>query len=229
MRIFALITARGGSKGIPGKNIKLLAGKPLIAWTIQAALESSIFDRTIVSTDDDNISQICSKLGAEVPFKRPDELAQDDSPHIDAVVHAIEWLNHNCNYYPEYVMLLQPTSPLRTVEDIKNAIELLIKNNADSIISVSPTTVHPYLMKQINEEGLLLDFVEKPESYLPRQLHPPVYHVNGAIYLIKTDIILQQRTFSPENTFPYLMPMERSLDIDTLWDFYLGNLILQDR
>lgn len=227
--ILGIITARGGSKGISGKNIKPLAGKPLINWTIQAALESSVLNRVIVSTDDDKIAQICRDYGAEVPFIRPDELAQDDSPHIDVVVHAIEWMKNQNDYYPEYIMLLQPTSPLRTNEDIKNAVELVIKHNADSIISVSSTPVHPYLMKQINEEGMLSDFVEKREGYLPRQMHPQVYYVNGAIYLTKTEVILEKRTFYPDSTYPYKMPIERSLDIDTTWDFYLGSLILRDK
>lgn len=229
MELVALITARGGSKSIPEKNIKLLAGKPLIAWTIQAALESSVFNRVIVSTNDDKITQSSLEYGAEVPFVRPGELALDNSPHIDVVSHAIEWLNNNRNYYPEWIMLLQPTSPLRTTEDITNAIDLSIKYNADSIISVSIPPVHPYLIKQIKQDGKLSDFIEKPKGYLPRQLHPEVHFVNGAIYLTKSEIIMNEKTFYPEKTFPYRMPVDRSLDIDTPWDFYLANLIMHDK
>jgi len=229
MNICALITARSGSKGVPGKNIKTLAKKPLIAWTIQSAHESSVFDRIIISTDDEEIAKISRFYEAEVPFKRPRKLAMDDSPHIDVVAHAIEWLHNKNNYYPEYVMLLQPTSPLRTDEDIKNAVEIAKKHKAASVISVSPTPVHPYLMKEINEKGILSSFVEIPNGYLRRQLYPKIYYVNGAIYLIKTEVLLQQKTFFPDNTYPCLMSVENSLDIDTTWDFYLGNLILQDK
>lgn len=227
--ILAIITARGGSKGIPGKNIKHLAGKPLITWTIQAALDSHNLDRVIVSTDDTNIANVCREFGAEVPFMRPNDLAQDDSPHIEIIIHVIDWLCTHINYYPEYVMLLQPTSPLRTTDDINEAINLAIKQNADGVVSVCNTPVHPYLFKKINEDGKLFDYIDKPEGYLYRQLYPPIYYVNGAIYLTRTEIIQKQRTFYPDCTFPYIMPVERSLDIDTPWDLYLADLILRDK
>lgn len=229
IEIIGLITARGGSKGIPGKNIKPLVGKPLIAWTIQAALESSVLDRVIVSTNDDKIAQISREYGAEVPFIRPKRLANDDSPHIDTIIHAINWLKTHDNYFPEYIMLLQPTSPLRTNEDIDKVIDLAIGKDADGIVSVSVSPTHPYKVKQIDKNGRLIDFVDTPKGYLPRQSLPVAYFENGAIYLTKTEIILKQRTFYPECTFPYIMPFERSLDIDTPWDFYLGNLVLQDK
>lgn len=227
--VLAIITARGGSKGIPRKNVKLLAGKPLIAWTIEAALECSGLSRTVVSTNDSEIAQICRKWGAEVPFMRPAKLALDNSPHMDAILHAVEWLMIHENWYPDYVMLLQPTSPLRTAQDIDAAVALAIQRNADGIVSVSEAPAHPYLIKGIKEDGSMFDFMKKPEGYLHRQSFAPAYVVNGAIYLARRDVLLTRHTWYTERTYAYIMPPERSLDIDTPWDFYLADLILRDR
>lgn len=229
MEILALITARGGSKSIPGKNISILAGKPSIAWTIEAALKSPLISRIVVSTDDEEIARVSSSWGADIPLMRPPELAKDDSPHIDVMIHAVEWLAEHEDYYPDSVMLLQPTSPLRTSEDIERAIELFLVKNADSVVSVNLTENHPYLAKCINDHGYLDDFIPKPDGYLPRQKFPPVYSLNGAIYLVKREILLDQKELFPRKTCAYVMPVERSLDIDTTWDLYLANLILQDR
>ncbi len=227
--VLAIISARGGSKAIPRKNVKLLAGKPLIAWTIQAALNCSSLSRMVVSTDDDEIAQICRECGAEVPFMRPAELAQDDSSHIDVIIHAVEWLMIHENWYPDYVMLLQPTSPLRNSQDIDAAIALAIQRNADGIVSVSEAATHPYLIKGIKEDGRMFDFVEKPEGYLRRQSFLPTYVLNGAIYLARREVILKEKTWYTERTYACIMPPERSLDIDTPWDFYLADLVLRDR
>ena len=227
--VLAIVTARGGSKAIPRKNVKLLAGKPLIAWTIEGALECSGLSRTVVSTDDSEIAQICRKCGAEVPFMRPARLAQDNSPHMDVIVHAVEWLMTHESWYPDYVMLLQPTSPLCTAQDIDAAIALAIQRNADGIVSVSEAATHPYLVKGIKEDGSMFDVVEKAKGYLPRQSFPPAYVVNGAIYLARREVILKEKTWYTKRTYTYIMPPERSLDIDTPWDFYLADLILRDR
>jgi CMP-N-acetylneuraminic acid synthetase len=135
----------------------------------------------------------------------------------------------NEGYYPDYVMLLQPTSPLRTDKDIKAAIDLALRANADSIISVCEAMSHPYKIRKISDSGTLIDFVEKPEGYLPRQIFPPAYHENGAVYLVKRDIILLKKTLYPNNTYPYIMKQDNSLDVDTFWDFYLAELVLKDR
>ncbi len=228
-KIMGLITARGGSKDIPKKNVKMLASKPLIAWSIEAAKQSLDLDRIVVSTDDDEIADIAVKWGANVPFIRPDFLAQDNSPHIDVVIHAIDWLKENQHYLPDYVMLLQPTSPFRTANDIDAAIEIAERNNADSVISVCESPAHPYLNRKISDQGLLSDFVERPSGYLRRQEFPKAYCENGAIYLVKRDIIINRRILNPENTFSYIMKPECSLDIDTLWDFQLAEMILKNR
>ena len=229
MNVLALITARGGSRSIPKKNIAPLAGKPLIAWTIEAALRSPALSRVIVSTDDTEIAEVAQQWGAEVPFMRPAELARDDSPHIPVVVHAIEWLETHGEMRPEYVLLLQPTSPLRATEDIDNAIRLAFEKDADSVVSVCQAFSHPYLAKRITTDGRLEDFGPRSEGYLARQVLPPAYVVNGAIYLIRRDVLIEKQTFYTERTYAYVMPPERSLDIDSPWDLYLADLILRDK
>lgn len=229
MNVLALITARGGSKSIPKKNTILLAGKPLIAWTIEVARQASAIDHVIVSTDSEEILQVAKTWGAEAPFIRPQELAADDSPHIPVITHALQWLNTHKNYQPDYVMLLQPTSPLRSLFDIETACQIAFEKNADSVVSVYEVASHPYLTKFITKEGKLEDFIHKPDGYLARQSLPPVYVLNGAIYLVKSEIILKNHTFYIEHTYAYIMPPERSMDIDTPWDLYLADLVLQDR
>ena len=231
--VLGLITARGGSKSIPRKNIAQLAGKPLIAWTIEAARESHSLNRVIVSTDDAEIAQVSREWGAEVPFTRPAELAQDDSPHMDVILHAVEWLRIHENYCPDYVMLLQPTSPLRTAQDIDAAIRLAVEKNAEGVISVCETHQHPYLITRITKDGTLVDFIsgapEPGTSSIRRQDMPLAYFVNGAIYLTRCKALLGKRMLMPTRTFPYIMPPERSMQIDDPWDLYLVDMILRDK
>jgi CMP-N,N'-diacetyllegionaminic acid synthase len=227
--VIGLITARGGSKGIPHKNIKVLAGKPLIAWTIEAAVQSQQLDRVVVSTDDEEIAHVASEWGAQVPFIRPAELARDDSSHISVVIHAIEWLKSNEHFEPAYLMLLQPTSPLRTAQDIDTAIELAMTRNAVAVVGVCEAKHHPSLCKRVLDDGTLGDLVPSNLAYDRRQDLPHVYAVNGAIYVNQRQSLLRDRTFFPAGTYPYVMPAERSLDIDTPWDLHLADLILRDR
>ena len=224
--IVGLVTARGGSKSIPGKNVKPLAGKPLIAWTIEAALQSRGLNRVIVSTDDNEIAEVARGWGAEVPFMRPSELAQDDSPHIDAVEHAIHWLAAHGNSRPDYVMTLQPTSPLRTAVDIDAAIQIAEDTDATAVASVCETSHHPYLAKRILPDRTLVDFVSSDIAYLRRQALPPAYVLNGAIYLNRRESLLHDRTFLAKGTYAYIMPPERSLDIDSELDFRFAEFTL---
>lgn len=230
MSILALITARGGSKGIPRKNVLPLGDKPVIVWSIKAALTSRSVDRVIVSTDDEEIAAISREHGAEVPFLRPTELARDDTGHMDVVIHAIEWLEREQDYRPDLVLLLQPTSPLRTPEDIDAAAELIATRAADSVVSVCETHQHPHLIRKISEKGTLVDFVsgspQPGSSERRRQDLPPAYFENGAIYLTKRSVLLERRTFVPENTVPYIMPAERSLQIDDAWDLRLIEMVV---
>lgn len=225
----AIIPARGGSKGIPGKNLRPVARKPLISWTIEAALAATSLDRVIVSTDSPKIAEVARRYGAEIPFMRPADLAQDDTPGIAPVLHAMRWLADNEGYQPDMIMLLQPTSPLRTAEDIDRALVLAVETRADAVVSVTPVEEHPYWMKQIDHSGRMADFIKQDQPIDRRQDLPELFVVNGAIYLARYDLLLEQETFYTDNTFSLIMPVERSLDIDTPWDLYLADLILKDR
>lgn len=226
--ILAIIPARGGSKRIPRKNVLDLCGKPVIAYSIEAALNSGVVSRVIVSTDDEEIAQVARQWGAEAPFLRPAALAQDNIPGIAPVIHAVYWLGEQKGYRPEYVMLLQPTSPLRTAEDIRATVEIAQEKNADAVVSVCRTDHHPYWTKRITEDGCLVDFLPLDHASSQSKDLPVVHALNGAIYLVKRPVLLEQETFYTSNTYAYVMPEERSLDIDTPWQLYLAELVLKD-
>ncbi len=160
---------------------------------------------------------------------RPADLAQDDTPGIEPVLHAAHWLNENDGYRPDLIMLLQPTSPLRIPEDIDRAIELIREKKADAVVSVTPVEEHPYLMKRIDGAGRMTDFIKLEQPIDRRQDLPEIYVLNGAIYLARYEVLVEQKTFYTDNTLSLVMPVERSLDIDTPWDLYLADLILKDR
>jgi N-acylneuraminate cytidylyltransferase/CMP-N,N'-diacetyllegionaminic acid synthase len=229
MNVLAVIPARGGSKVIPDKNIRDLGGKPLIAWTILTALEAGGVDRVIVSTDSHRIAETARAYGAQVPFLRPAELAQDDTPGIAPILHAAQWCLENEPYQPDYVLCLQPTSPFRSPEDIDQAIELAREKEADSVVSVTPVEHHPHWMQLVDEQGKLVDFIAGGSSVNKRQDMPPVYALNGAIYLVRLEILLEQVTFFTTDTYAYIMPPERSMDIDTPWEMHLAELVMKDR
>ncbi|WP_339060487.1 acylneuraminate cytidylyltransferase family protein [Tepidibacillus marianensis] len=219
-RILGIIPARGGSKGVPRKNIRVVAGKPLIAWTIDEARKSKYIDQLILSSEDQEIIQVAKEYDCEVPFVRPKELAQDNTPGIDPVLHAIEMLS---GY--EYIILLQPTSPLRTVEDIDGCIEKCIQNQNDYGVSVTETDKSPYWMYSI-ENDKMVPVLSQDMIINRRQESPKVYELNGAIYIAKTEKLIESKTFLNKVTVPYIMPKERSVDIDTELDLKLVELIL---
>jgi CMP-N,N'-diacetyllegionaminic acid synthase len=227
-QIIGLIPARGGSKGIPGKNVKDLAGKPLIAWTIIAALESKCCERVIVSTDDPEIVRVARDWGAEVPFLRPGDLALDTTPQIEVVLHSISCLREDQGNNPDYILLLQPTSPFRTSDDIRKITASAKAKDADAVVSVCIAQTHPYLTKKITADGKLKEFITPAVNYERRQDMPVAYSLNGALYLNKVSSLVLEHTFTPEGSFAYIMPQERSLDIDNPWDFYLAELILRE-
>jgi len=227
--ILGLVTARGGSKGIPRKNIRPLAGKPLIAWTIEAARASRRLSRIVVSTDDQQIADVCRRYGADVPFLRPAEIAGDQSPHVLAILHALDWLASHQSYRPAYLVLLQPTSPLRTGEDIDAAIAVAIEKNAEAVVSVVETHDHPWLVRRLTTQGTLEPFVTCELAYPRRQDLPPAFALNGAVYVYRTDWLLQHRTLDCPGAQAHVMPHDRSLQVDTPWDLRLAGLILQDR
>lgn len=223
--VLGLVTARGGSKGVPRKNVRDLGGRPLIARSIEVALASRWIDRVVVSTDDDEIMAASRVAGAEVPFRRPAELSGDASPHIDVVVHAIEHVRAS-GYDPEYVLLLQPTSPFRTVADIDASVAIAHAGSAEAVVSVTESPHHPVLCRTIDAAGRLQKLVTTGPAYPRRQDLPDIYALNGAIFLCKTQVLLEQRTFYPEDTHAYVMPASRSLEIDTLWDWHLAEALL---
>ena len=217
-KILAIIPARGGSKGLTRKNIRVLAQKPLIAYTIEAAKTSKYFDRIIVSTDDEEISCVSKNYGAEVPFLRPIKLAQDDTPGIEPILHCLNWLAKEQAYIPDYVCLLQCTSPLRNHYQINEAIEEMFNKNVDSIVSVYESDKSPYWMKKI-ENGKLKSFLDNNKDYTRRQDIPKAYMLNGAIYICKTELLIKNRSWYSENTIPYIMDKNTSVDIDDINDF----------
>jgi CMP-N,N'-diacetyllegionaminic acid synthase len=227
-RILGIIPARGGSKGIPRKNIRPLAGKPLIGWTIEAALNSKVCERLLVSTDDPEIAAVAQEFGADAPFLRPPSLSSDTATSLSVVEHAIDWIHDNSVETFSHVLLLQPTSPLRTAEDIHNAVTIVKQTDA-AVVSVCEPQHHPYLLKIIREYGTLGNLMPEATQCTRRQEFPPVFALNGAIYIISLDGIRKEKTFTPEKTFPYIMPPERSLDIDTPWDFFLAEQIIKGK
>ena len=218
-KIVALIPARGGSKGIKNKNIIDLCGKPLISYTIQAALESKYIDKVIVSTDSQEIADVAIKYGAEVPFLRPGELASDTSKTIDAVMHAVGELEKRKEEY-DILILLQATQPLRTADDIDSAIELFIKNKGQSLVSVSPVEDNPILIRTIDNLGRMNSILPM-KSTCRRQDMPLYYRVNGCIY-INLICELDLNTSFNDNKIPYIMPKERSVDIDEIKDLLIA-------
>lgn len=221
-KTLGIITARGGSKTIPRKNIKPLAGKPLIAYTIKAAKDSKLLTRCIVSSDDQEIIKISKKYGAEVPFVRPKELAGDKSGSIEVVQHAIRWLRENDGQEYDYVMILQPTSPLRTGQDIDECIKKIVDNNADSVMSMFELV--DFSLKKLKkiENGLILPLVEDEGKKSSRhQDLEKIYKRNCAIYLTRVDLIERGDLFG-KKSLAYLMPAERSADINKPYEFELA-------
>jgi len=220
VKVLAVIPARGGSKGIPRKNIKKLGGKPLIAWTIEAALKAPSINRVIVSTDDEEIAAVAEQFGAEVPFKRPIAIARDDTPGLDPVLHAIENSPDS-----DWVLLLQPTSPLRSVDDIEGIIKLCQEKGALSAVSVAEVGKHPFWMYQRSSDMRLQPLIPNRGEIMRRQDLPSVYVLNGALYLARPDWLIENQGFIGPETLGYVMPVERSVDLDTpldwLWVEYL--------
>ncbi|MCU8082689.1 cytidylyltransferase domain-containing protein [Shewanella sp. SM23] len=221
--MLALIPARGGSKGLPGKNIKLLNGKPLIAYTIEAALNSSYISKVVVSTDDINIYEIALKYGAESTFLRPKELAEDNSLAIDNYKYTLDRLKTEFGYDIENFIVLQPTSPLRTVGDIDGAISLFYEKNADSVVSYCeehhPISWHKYL----KDNGCLEDIFD--DGLKNRQEYKASIFPNGAIYVFKYSLINSGRYYS-DYSYAYIMSRKTSVDIDTIDDFEYAEFLM---
>lgn len=226
-KILAIIPARGGSKGVPRKNIKYLNGKPLISYTIEAANSSKYIDKIVVSTEDEEIKEISLKYGAEIPFLRPKELANDKSPSIDSILYTVKRLKEEYNYFSDYVCLLQCTSPLRNERHIDEAFLKLKETNMDAVVSVCEAEVNPYWSNVFKGDKIEY-FLEEGKNITRRQDLPNVYRMNGAIYIIKTEVLIKTKTFEPKNLTGYIMDDYSSVDIDTALDFKIAELIMKE-
>lgn len=221
-KVLALIPARGGSKGLPRKNVLVAGGRPLIGWTVAAAQSSAAVGHTILSSDDDEIMAAARASGCSVPFRRPAELASDTASTMDVVFHALDQFPQY-----EYLVLLQPTSPLRSAADIDAAFALMQQQRAPSCVSVCEVEQSPYWMYRVGVDERLSAVLQAPEGVSRRQDLPPVYTLNGAIYIARTDWLRRTRSFVGADTVGYRMPRERSIDIDTAQDFELFRNIVE--
>jgi CMP-N,N'-diacetyllegionaminic acid synthase len=237
MNILAIIPARGGSKGIPGKNIQPLAGKPLIAWTIEEAQKSKYISRLIVSTDDESIAVVAREYGAEVPFLRPPELAQDLSIDVEFLEHALSFLHENEQYTPDVILRLPPTSPLRSADDIDRGIETLLQHpEADAVRPIMEAPKHPYKVWKIGAHGTYLEPLfskdctgfDEPHN-LPRQLFPKAYIHTGAMDVMRHETITKLHSTSGNKLAFFFMKPEASVNIDSPLDFEFAEFLMERR
>ena len=224
----AIIPARGGSKRLPGKNILDLNGKPLIEWTIKASLDSKYIDKTMVTTDDDAIIEVSRKAGAEVPFKRPDDISTDVAKSSDVIKHTVDFYYDSLKKKFDYIVFLQPTSPLRTSSEIDKAIEYMFQKNADAVVSVCKLE-HPVEWSGILPIDMdMSKFLSRTQVKLRGQDLPSQYRLNGAIYICNTERFLEQGCmFLDDNIYAYEMDQIDSVDIDTEADFKIAEILLK--
>lgn len=227
--MLAIIPARGGSKGVPRKNLAMLAGSPMIAWTCRAALASNLIGRVVVSTDDAEIAEAARQAGVEVPFLRPAALATDEAPMIDTVLHGLGWLADREGYRPDAVALLQPTSPLRTATDLDAGLSILFERSVDGVIAVTPVPSHMnpvscYRDSDGRLKPFLADLADRP---LRKQDKPPAFAPNGALYAVRRHCLDHRPTLFPDKLAAYRMPAERSIDVETAFDLFVADAVLR--
>jgi CMP-N-acetylneuraminic acid synthetase len=228
MRVLGIVTARGGSKGIPGKNIALLLGKPLLAYTAEAAAASKRLTRTVLSTDDEEIARVGREWRLEVPFLRPADLARDDTPTIEVLQDVLQRFEA-CGDSYDAVMTLQPTNPLRRPEDIDGSIELMERTRADSVISFfNVGEKHPARMKFISADGRVIDppFAERYEGQRRQEL-PEMYLREGSIYLTRRDVLMKRNSLKGNDCRAWIIPDDRACNIDTPFDLFLAEQMLK--
>jgi CMP-N-acetylneuraminic acid synthetase len=236
IKILAVIPARGGSKGVPRKNILPLCGKPLIAYTIETAVKSRLIDATIVSTDDQKIAEVARKYEGDVPFLRPSELAQDNSPDIDFLKHALQWVEKNRNWHPEILVILQPTLPFRTVEDVDNTLQFMLDQNCDSVRTLAaPTHVTPYKMWFLdNPETGRMSPVLKTEYFdelltdVPRQKLKPTFWQPGIVIATRSEFVRKGKVFGPDLR-GFVVDIKNAHDIDEPADFDYAEYLMSKR
>lgn len=230
MKILAIIPVRGGSKGVPGKNIKLLGGKPLLAYTSEIALQSKQLTEVIVSTEDESIGEVAKSLGVQVPFMRPMVLAQDDTPTIDVLIHALEWYKNQTIFF-DAVCLLQVTSPIRTLEFLDKAIEKFMASDCDALVSVQkvPHEYNPHWTFEVNAEGNLKIATGEAEIIQRRQELPTAYHRDGSIYITKTDVLLKEHSLYGKSTAFIESEPDFYVNIDTMEDWEKAEEMIQKK
>ena len=231
MKILFVITARGGSKGVPRKNIRLLGGLPLIAYKIVSAKKCRFDNRLIVSTDDDEIASIAREYGAEVPFMRPKELASDSADSIDVVMHAIDWIRDNDSSDYDYICLLEPSSPFATYEDLDKALDIIISSQSDTLLGMKEVEVSKEFIFELDQQGGLSYFYKSVKNMkgVRRQDQKPQYTMNGCMYIAKMDYFRANRSFHSINSRPYIMPWEKSVEIDTEQDLRYVEFLIDNR
>lgn len=227
-KTLAFIPARAGSKGVKDKNINELAGKPLIAYTIEEAAKSKIFEDIVVSTDSTKIAEVARLYGANVPFLRPKELALDDSPTMDAIFHCLDYMINNGKKY-DIIMLLQPTSPLRQWYHIKEAYKLFNEKQADFVVSLCECEHSPLWTNTIDEDLRMDNFIRQEVKNVRRQDLATYYRLNGAVYVAKVDKLLEEKSFFGRNSYAYIMNKYSSVDIDSIEDFEFAEFVLNRR
>ncbi len=223
-KVLAIIPARGGSKGLPRKNILPVQGRPLIAWTIVEARKSKYVDHLVLSSEDEEIINIAKKWGCEAPFIRPKSLATDDATTIDVIFHTMKTIGTTY----DYVVLLQPTSPLRRAVDIDKCVEICNSKNIPACVSVTEADKSPYWMFRLDENAKLDPLIDSSGLTTRRQDLPRVYTLNGAVYVAEWQWLLENETFLTHETAAYIMPKEKSIDIDNKFDFNFFKYIVCD-
>jgi len=223
--ILAIIPARGGSKGVPRKNVRLLKGKPLMYYSIKVGLESKYTNRVVVSTDNEEIASVAKKYDAEV-INRPKEISGDETPTILVLQHILKYLKEKQKYKPDIVVILQPTSPLRLVQDVDNCIEKLINEKCDSVMAVKRIDTPLEWMVKLDKNGKANNIFEQKVKFIRRQDTEKIYIPNGAVYTTWTRVIREHKTFKGPDTRAIVMPYERSIDIDTELDFYIAEKLM---
>lgn len=226
-KILAIIPARGGSKGLPGKNIRELCGKPLIAWSIEHAQKSKYVDEIFISTDSQEIADVAEKYGAKCPELRPEYLARDTAPSSEFIVYTLEKLQKEGRPY-DFFILLEPTSPLRDVEDVDKSIEMIVDNPlAESVMGVvRAEDSNPAFMVKIGADGLMIPFMGKAET-MRRQDIPDAYYFEGTVYLSRCDTYIEKKAFYHDKTLPYIVPKWKSFEIDDIIDFTIIEAIMK--
>jgi len=231
--VLGLIPARGGSKGLPRKNIRLLCGRPLIEYTIEAALKANSLDRVIVSTDDPDIASVAEGTGAEVPFLRPVDYATDTASSISVVHHAIQWLEENGAYHPDAIAFLSPTCPLRTSDQIDAAVDLLWKSKLESVVTVFPVPHHPYFIYSLNENNQLSELITMPDKPLRRQELPRYYAHSQSVMISRTSYLKlcdqKAAVLNFDSAAGLKIDYQSALDIDTIIDLMVADTFMRSR